>query len=99
MRSRDGRVGRHRAVLGRLQRALFAALHQRVREQGLVNEYYEAAFQQIIDEGTTLYGVDIGSMYATEIDTIEDLMAANARLAAAPRLRRPRRRGPPGRVS
>jgi hypothetical protein len=30
---------------------LFGALHQRVRDQGLVNEYYEAAFQQIIDEG------------------------------------------------
>lgn len=63
---------------------LFAALHQRVSEQGLVNEYYEAAFQQIIDEGTTLFGVDIGSMYATEIDTIDDLMAANARLAQHP---------------
>jgi len=63
---------------------LFAALHQRVRDQGLVNEYYEAAFQQIIDEGSTLYGVDIGSMYATEIDTIEDLAAADARLAKQP---------------
>jgi choline kinase len=63
---------------------LFTALHQRVREQGLVNEYYEAAFQQIIDEGSTLYGVDIGSMYATEIDTVEDLNAANARLAQRP---------------
>src|SRR4051812_18151480 len=63
---------------------LFAALHQRVRDQCLVNEYYEAAFQQIIDEGSTLYGVDIGSMYATEIDTIEDLMAANTRLAQRP---------------
>ena len=63
---------------------LYAALHQRVREQGLVNEYYEAAFQQIVDEGTTLYGVDIGSMYASEIDTIEDLMAANQRLAERP---------------
>jgi choline kinase len=63
---------------------LFAALHQRVREQGLINEYYEAAFQQIIDEGSTLYGVDIGSMYATEIDTIEDLQAANQRLAQRP---------------
>jgi choline kinase len=65
-------------------RRLFGALHQRVCEQGLVNEYYEAAFQQIIDEGTTLYGVDIGSMYATEIDTIDDLNAANARLAQRP---------------
>jgi choline kinase len=65
-------------------RRLFGALHQRVTEQGLVNEWYEAAFQQIIDEGSTLYGVDIGSMYATEIDTIEDLVAANAWLAQRP---------------
>ena len=65
-------------------RRLFAALHQRVRELGLVNEYYEAAFQQIIDTGVPLYGVDIGSMYATEIDTVEDLAAANARLAQRP---------------
>ncbi|MFT3694483.1 MAG: phosphocholine cytidylyltransferase family protein [Kofleriaceae bacterium] len=63
---------------------LFEALHARVTVQGLVNEYYEASFQQVIDEGCTLYGVDIGSMYATEIDTIEDLLAANARLAQVP---------------
>ncbi len=65
-------------------RRLFATLHDRVTVQGLVNEWYEAAFQQAIDEGATLYGVDIGSMYATEIDTIEDLMAANAWLAQRP---------------
>ncbi|MBX3161226.1 MAG: phosphocholine cytidylyltransferase family protein [Deltaproteobacteria bacterium] len=63
---------------------LFAALHARVREQGLINEYYEASFQQILDEGTTLYGVDIGSMYAAEIDTIDDLKAANAWLTQRP---------------
>ncbi|HUS28987.1 MAG TPA: phosphocholine cytidylyltransferase family protein [Kofleriaceae bacterium] len=63
---------------------LFAALDKRVRQQGLINEYYEASFQQIIDEGSTLYGVDMGSLYATEIDTIDDLLAANARLAAQP---------------
>src|SRR5260221_5452901 len=65
-------------------RRLFRVLHHRVVGQGLVNEYYEAAFQQIIDDGSTLYGVDIGSMYATEIDTIEDLLAANAWLAQRP---------------
>ncbi len=65
-------------------RRLFDALHARVHDQGLVNEYYEAAFQQILDEGVTLYGVDIGSKYASEIDTIDDLLAANARLAARP---------------
>ncbi len=63
---------------------LYAALHSRVTEQGLVNEYYEAAFQQILDEGCTLYGVDIGSKYASEIDTIDDLMAANGRLSQRP---------------
>ena len=63
---------------------LFAALDLRVRQQGLINEYYEASFQQIIDDGASLYGVDMGSLYATEIDTIDDLMAANARLAAQP---------------
>jgi len=65
-------------------RKLFAALHQRVNELQLVNEYYEASFQQIIDEGVTLYGIDIGSKFATEIDTIDDLMAANERLAQRP---------------
>jgi choline kinase len=65
-------------------RRLFAALGDRVFGRGLVNEWYEAAFQQVVDEGTTLYGVDIGSMYATEIDTIDDLLAANARLAQRP---------------
>ncbi len=65
-------------------RQLFAALHERIHARGLVNEYYEAAFQQILDEGATLFGVDIGSLYATEIDTIEDLKAANSRLAARP---------------
>jgi choline kinase len=63
---------------------LFAALHQRVVERGLVNEYYESSFQQIVDEGATLYGVDIGSMYASEIDTFEDLVAANKQLARRP---------------
>jgi choline kinase len=67
-----------------MSRKLFDTLDARVTVQGLVTEYYEAAFQQLIDEGSTLYGVDIGSMYATEIDTIEDLAAADARLAKEP---------------
>jgi choline kinase len=65
-------------------RRLFAALHERVRERGLAGEYYEAAFQQLLDEGTTLYGVDIGSMYACEIDTPRDLIEANEQLARRP---------------
>lgn len=60
---------------------LFGVLRDRMAA-GLVNEYYEAAFQQIIDEGVVLHGVDIGTMYAAEIDTIDDLRSANAHLAA-----------------
>jgi len=63
---------------------LFAALDHRVRELGLVHELYEASFQQLVDEGVTLYGVDIGSMYASEVDTLEDLRATNERLAKRP---------------
>jgi choline kinase len=65
-------------------RRLFAALDRRVHQEGLVNEYYEAAFQEILDQGAPLYGVDIGTRYATEIDTYEDLCAANKRMAQRP---------------
>lgn len=65
---------------------LFRILDERMNARGLVNEYYEASFQQMIEEGTELYGVDIGSQYATEIDTYEDLVAANAYMRA-PELR------------
>lgn len=65
-------------------RRLFAALQRRVHDQGLVNEYYEASFQEIIDDGAELFGVDIGTKYAAEIDTFDDLCAADARLSARP---------------
>ncbi|HVK86991.1 MAG TPA: phosphocholine cytidylyltransferase family protein [Kofleriaceae bacterium] len=65
-------------------RRLFAALHERIRTHGLVNEYYEAAFQQIIDDGVALAGIDIGSKYAAEIDTYDDLQEANLHLSAQP---------------
>lgn len=62
---------------------LFAVLQARVGGN-LANEYYEASLQQLVDEGVTLYGVDIGSMYAAEIDTSDDLAVANAWLAKGP---------------
>jgi len=62
-------------------RRLFAVLERRIVEQGLVGEYYEAAVQEMIDQGATLYGVDIGSLYATEIDTVDDLRAASERVS------------------
>jgi L-glutamine-phosphate cytidylyltransferase len=61
---------------GETSRALFAAL-----EHGGLTETYEVALQQIIDAGATIFGVDIGTLYAAGIDTYQDLCAANARLA------------------
>jgi choline kinase len=63
---------------GETSRALFAAL-----EQHAPGDTYEVALQKIIDAGATLFGVDIGTLYAAGIDTYQDLCAANARLAEA----------------
>jgi len=62
---------------GATSERLFAILADRVRGQGLVNEYYEAAFQQMFDEGVSMGAVDITPHYAIEIDTPDDLAAAN----------------------
>lgn len=67
-----------------MSRRLFATLEERVDGQGLVHEYYEASLQALIDQGETFYGVDLGNLYASEIDTTDDLRAADARLAERP---------------
>lgn len=46
------------------------------------NEFYEASFQEMIDGGCPVYAVDSGSYGCMEIDTPEDLAAAD-RLAPA----------------
>lgn len=57
---------------------MFRTLHQRVIERGLVHEYYEHSIQQALEDGLVTYGVDIGTMYAWEIDTPEDLQVVDA---------------------
>jgi len=58
-------------------RELFRVLDQRVHRQGYINEYYEAAFQEMFDGGVSMRALDIAPHYAIEIDTREDLAAAN----------------------
>lgn len=67
-----------------MSRRLFETLARRVDGEGLVGEYYEASMQALIDQGETFYGVDLGNLYASEIDTPDDLRAAEARLAEGP---------------
>ncbi len=52
--------------------AISANLDDRIRGQGLENEWYEASFQQAIVRGLSLYPV-YAEGYVAEIDTPEDL--------------------------
>lgn len=63
-------------------RAMFRHLVDRVRGKGLVNEWYEASWQQWIEQGGALYAADVGDAYCAEIDTAEDLAHVSQALAA-----------------
>lgn len=52
---------------------LFDVLENRIRNGVGRTEFYEAAFQQMIDEGEMLSAVDISEFPCAEIDTPEDL--------------------------
>lgn len=53
-------------------RALFDVLARR----HVINEFYEASFQEVIDGGAKIYAVETGGHPCMEIDTPEDLVAA-----------------------
>jgi choline kinase len=55
-------------------RALFNVLARR----HLINEFYEASFQEVIDGGAKIYAVESGGLPCMEIDTPDDLAAAEA---------------------
>ena len=48
-------------------------MENRVITNGRVNDFYEAAFQDAIDDGSTLYALDVGDHKCIEIDTVEDI--------------------------
>jgi choline kinase len=52
---------------------LMNIVERRIFEEGRENEFYEAAFQEAIEEGENLFAVDIGDYRCVEIDTAEDL--------------------------
>ena len=55
---------------------LFAVLERRIREEIGRSEFYEATFQEMIDEGIVLKAVDVSAFPTIEIDTPEDLELA-----------------------
>lgn len=54
-------------------RILFDTLNRR-RDR---NEFYEASFQEMIDGGAAVHAIDSSGLPCMEIDTLEDLTAAN----------------------
>lgn len=55
---------------------LFQVLDRRLRQPGGANEWYESAFLELIDEGQSIYPVDLGGLRSIEVDTREDLEEA-----------------------
>lgn len=63
--------------------ALFRVIDRKVRIDGEANQFYEAAFQELIDEGYNLYAVDISDNFCMEIDTPDDLRIAGELVSGA----------------
>jgi choline kinase len=57
---------------------LFEIIEQRVRNGEGRHEFYEASFQAMIDQGVRFTAVDVSPFPSIEIDTPEDLRAAEA---------------------
>lgn len=60
----------------KFKKSLFATLHKRIITENRINEFYEASFQEMIENDSDFYCVDIKDLEAIEIDFIEDLKLA-----------------------
>ena len=55
---------------------MFDVLEDKIVSRKQHNQFYEAAFQELIDKGERIYAVDVGNLPCVEIDTPDDLAAA-----------------------
>jgi choline kinase len=62
-------------------KVLFEKLYIRVVTNGRVNDFYEAAFQDAIDDDSKLFAIDVGDYKCIEIDTAEDIEHAEELVA------------------
>ena len=53
-------------------RALFKELEQMIDKEGLIDIFYERAFERLIPQGHTFRVVDTTGFYSMELDTVED---------------------------
>ncbi|MCQ2096156.1 MAG: phosphocholine cytidylyltransferase family protein [Bacteroidaceae bacterium] len=57
--------------------ALFRELELMCEEEGLVNVFYERAFERLIPQGHTFKVVDTTDFFSMELDTVEDFLGAS----------------------
>jgi choline kinase len=57
-------------------RNLFKILRRRIGGEQRVNEWYEASFQELIDNGARIFAVDTAGLPCIEIDTTADIETA-----------------------
>ena len=55
---------------------LFEIIDHKIITGKKVNQFYEAAFQELADQGSAIYSVDVTDLKCMEIDTAEDLEEA-----------------------
>ncbi|MFT4595838.1 MAG: choline kinase [Paracrocinitomix sp.] len=55
---------------------LFAELRSMMEREQNLQEYYEGAYERLIDRGVAFHAIDITGMAWTEIDTLDDYAAA-----------------------
>jgi choline kinase len=62
--------------------ALFKELQQMIEKEGLVDVFYERAFERLIPQGYTFRIVDTTGFFSIELDTVEDFENAKTKIPA-----------------
>ena len=63
-------------------KALFKELQHMVVDEGLINVFYEKAFERLISQGHTFKVVDTTNFFSIELDTVEDFENAKKLIPA-----------------
>jgi len=60
---------------------LYEILNRKINIEKNVTQFYESAFQELINRGHRIYAVDCSEYFCMEIDTISDLETVNSLIA------------------
>ena len=63
--------------------ALFRELVQMIEQEGLINIFYERAFERLIPQGFQFHAVDTTDLFSIELDTVEDFERAKELIPAS----------------